>query len=185
MTLPERSALAPGARADCSALSPLPPRGRSSGAPAPERLCKTCERTFDTSGPGRPFVRCSECRSRHETSGGHVRVRSLHRFDYIPPSGPIVIDTVAPGMYGQTDVRDWRESSACFGMDQRIFFGPEEDEDETDAERRLRLRVARGICGGCPVRSECLDFALAIGERYGIWGGLLPKERRRIRRRDA
>lgn len=148
-----------------------------------ERSCKNCGSSFGTSGPGRPFERCSQCRSRNDTSGGHVRTRSAHRFEYVPPSGPAVVSTVAPGMYGQTDVQDWRESSACFGLDQTIFFGPEEEQTETDAARRLRLRVARGICNGCSVREECLDFALTIGERYGIWGGLLPKERRQIRRK--
>jgi WhiB family redox-sensing transcriptional regulator len=43
---------------------------------------------------------------------------------------------------------------------------------------------AKAICAMCPVRAECLDYALTNGERFGIWGGLSERERRRIRRRD-
>lgn len=38
---------------------------------------------------------------------------------------------------------------------------------------------ARQICATCPVRVECLDYAVETGQRYGIWGGLGEKERRR------
>ena len=41
---------------------------------------------------------------------------------------------------------------------------------------------AKKICAVCPVRGECLDHALTHGEKYGIWGGLSERERRRIRR---
>lgn len=39
----------------------------------------------------------------------------------------------------------------------------------------------KAVCGGCPVRSQCLEHALAIGENDGIWGGLTVKERRKLR----
>lgn len=42
--------------------------------------------------------------------------------------------------------------------------------------------AARRICGRCPVRAECLDYALARREQYGIWGGLNIDERRRVAR---
>ena len=43
--------------------------------------------------------------------------------------------------------------------------------------------VARRICADCPVKSECLEYALANGEKFGIWGGLSERERRRILKR--
>jgi WhiB family redox-sensing transcriptional regulator len=41
---------------------------------------------------------------------------------------------------------------------------------------------ARDLCRSCPLRSECLEHALAAKERFGMWGGLTPIERRRIER---
>ena len=44
-------------------------------------------------------------------------------------------------------------------------------------------REAKKICTGCEVKAECLEYALANDERFGIWGGLSERERRRLRRR--
>ena len=41
---------------------------------------------------------------------------------------------------------------------------------------------ARRLCRGCPVKDECLDYALAANEHYGVWGGASERERRRLRR---
>lgn len=43
---------------------------------------------------------------------------------------------------------------------------------------------ARSVCLACPVREECLNHALDEKERWGMWGGLTPIERRRIERKD-
>lgn len=40
----------------------------------------------------------------------------------------------------------------------------------------------KAVCTGCPVRSQCLDYALENGEAFGIWGGLTAKQRRKLRR---
>ena len=61
---------------------------------------------------------------------------------------------------------------ACNGTDPALFF-PARGESTTEAKR---------ICQGCPVRQECLDYALDHTERFGIWGGLSERERRRARR---
>ena len=58
------------------------------------------------------------------------------------------------------------------GADADLFF----------PERGASTRRAKAICDGCPVRGECLDYALAHGEKFGIWGGLSERERRRVRR---
>lgn len=68
---------------------------------------------------------------------------------------------------------DWREFAACFGMDADIFF-VDQFGDVSEAKR---------ICARCVVRQDCLDYALANHERWGVWGGLSPRDRRSERRR--
>jgi WhiB family transcriptional regulator, redox-sensing transcriptional regulator len=77
----------------------------------------------------------------------------------------------------------WREAAACLQYPGVLFFGI--DDTETPAERRGREESAKGICLACAVRQECLDYALATREPYGIWGGLTEIERRaRLRGRN-
>ena len=52
-------------------------------------------------------------------------------------------------------------------------------------ERGASTREAKEVCRGCVVRGECLEYALANGEKFGIWGGLSERERRRLRRQRA
>jgi WhiB family redox-sensing transcriptional regulator len=70
----------------------------------------------------------------------------------------------------------WRDRAACLGMDKGVFF---QDGGHADAAKR--------VCAECPVRSECLDYAIANHERHGIWGGYGREDRLRIaaRRRSA
>ncbi|MCF6744498.1 WhiB family transcriptional regulator [Blastococcus sp. KM273128] len=65
----------------------------------------------------------------------------------------------------------WRIDALCAETDPEAFF-PEKGGSTRDAKR---------VCTGCPVRAECLEFALANDERFGIWGGLSERERRRVR----
>ena len=51
----------------------------------------------------------------------------------------------------------------------------EEDDEEV-------IAFARGICAGCDVRQQCLDVAMSRNEKFGIWGGLTPDERKVLRR---
>ena len=76
----------------------------------------------------------------------------------------------------------WQDRAACRGMDAPLFFGPD---DETRPEREIREAKAKAVCQRCPVRGQCLDFALRNSIRYGIWGGLNVEERARERRRRA
>ena len=67
----------------------------------------------------------------------------------------------------------WTVDAGCADADPSVFFiGHGQPATE-----------AKAICAGCPVRVECLDFALAGRERFGIWGGLTEKERRAEARR--
>jgi WhiB family redox-sensing transcriptional regulator len=77
---------------------------------------------------------------------------------------------------------DWQRGAACGGARAWLFFGPD---GETPAERARRDPRAKAICAACPVRTECLDYALAHHVRHGIWGGLNGEERFRERLRRA
>ena len=68
---------------------------------------------------------------------------------------------------------DWQERALCAQTDPEAFF----------PEKGGSTREAKRICSGCEVRAECLTYALAHDERFGIWGGLSERERRRVKRR--
>ena len=88
----------------------------------------------------------------------------------------------------------WRKQAACRGSDTRIFFPEKEDlSDLTESQKRVRqlkkdksdpnlpsnmLSHARLLCARCPVRKECLRFALENGIVHGLYGGIPPRERR-------
>lgn len=76
---------------------------------------------------------------------------------------------------------DWRNQAACKGLDPEIFFSS--DAFESKQEKDEREVAAKAVCAACPVREQCLDYALRAGERYGIWGGLTELERRSLQRR--
>jgi hypothetical protein len=67
---------------------------------------------------------------------------------------------------------DWQEQAECATANPDLFF-PERGSPGDSAKR---------VCVNCSVRLECLEYALANGERYGIWGGLTERERTRLRR---
>jgi WhiB family redox-sensing transcriptional regulator len=75
----------------------------------------------------------------------------------------------------ETGETSWQDYSNCLGVDPDLFF----------PERGASTREAKEVCRGCVVREECLEFALANGEKFGIWGGMSERERRRIRRARA
>jgi WhiB family redox-sensing transcriptional regulator len=66
----------------------------------------------------------------------------------------------------------WQDYANCRGADADLFF----------PERGASTRKAKAICSECQVRAQCLDFAIEIGEKFGIWGGMSERERRRVRR---
>jgi len=76
----------------------------------------------------------------------------------------------------------WFVPAACRDIDQQLFFEPESEGAELRAKR---IRAAKALCADCPVRRECLLFALAKPERYGIWGGYTARERAVLKRRRA
>lgn len=66
----------------------------------------------------------------------------------------------------------WQERALCAQTDPEAFF----------PEKGGSTREAKRICLGCEVRDECLEYALANDERFGIWGGMSERERRRLKR---
>lgn len=72
---------------------------------------------------------------------------------------------------------DWRNHAACLQVGHPPFFP-----DGTIWAPRDYMPALR-VCQGCPVQAECLEFALANDERYGIWGGTLPSERAKMKGR--
>jgi len=73
---------------------------------------------------------------------------------------------------------EWRPQAACLNQDPELFFpigvsGPA----VTQAEE------AKAYCRRCSVVNECLEWALATGQHYGVWGGLTEEERHTLRRR--
>lgn len=77
----------------------------------------------------------------------------------------------------------WRASARCRRDNASYFFAP--PHFERKPEKDAREGVARALCRACPVRQECLEYALAVQETHGIWGGLNELERRRLQRKRA
>ncbi len=90
----------------------------------------------------------------------------------LAPGGGASFDAGLTGG-GDADEQGWQESALCAETDPEAFF----------PEKGGSTREAKKICTGCEVRAECLEYALANDERFGIWGGLSERERRRLRRR--
>jgi WhiB family transcriptional regulator, redox-sensing transcriptional regulator len=66
----------------------------------------------------------------------------------------------------------WQADSLCAQTDPEAFF----------PEKGGSTREAKKICASCEVKSQCLEYALKNDERFGIWGGLSERERRKLRK---
>ena len=67
----------------------------------------------------------------------------------------------------------WQERALCAQTDPEAFF----------PEKGGSTREAKKVCLSCDVRGECLEYALQNDERFGIWGGLSERERRKLKKR--
>ena len=90
------------------------------------------------------------------------------------------VDPVQLGVPGTRRAADddenqlaWQADSLCAQTDPEAFF-PEKGGSTRDAKK---------ICASCDVRAQCLEYALQNDERFGIWGGLSERERRKLRKR--
>ena len=73
---------------------------------------------------------------------------------------------------GDDSLLSWQDLALCAQTDPEAFF----------PEKGGSTREAKRICVGCEVKAECLEYALMQDERFGIWGGLSERERRRLKR---
>jgi WhiB family transcriptional regulator, redox-sensing transcriptional regulator len=80
---------------------------------------------------------------------------------------------VLADLFDDAEEQEWQERALCAQTDPEAFF----------PEKGGSTREAKRICQGCEVRSECLEYALAHDERFGIWGGLSERERRKLKKR--
>jgi WhiB family transcriptional regulator, redox-sensing transcriptional regulator len=71
--------------------------------------------------------------------------------------------------HGHSDAQ-WRDAALCRQTDPELFF----------PDKGGSCEPAKRVCRVCPVRGECLDHAIRHHETDGVWGGLSPRQRRRI-----
>lgn len=77
-------------------------------------------------------------------------------------------------------VETWRDAAACRSIDPDLFFPI-----GTTGTALDHIAAAKSVCEACPVRAECLDFALVTNQDSGVWGGASEEERRQMRRARA
>ncbi|MDO4666048.1 MAG: WhiB family transcriptional regulator [Actinomycetaceae bacterium] len=89
--------------------------------------------------------------------------------------GDIELSQVLSDDYDTIDLGPlaWQERALCAQTDPEAFF----------PEKGGSTREAKAVCAGCSVRAQCLAYALENDERFGIWGGMSERERRRLRRK--
>ena len=71
----------------------------------------------------------------------------------------------------------WAAEAACRDMGPAVFYV----ERNSDADSSGAVAEAKAVCAGCPVRAECLAYALTSNEQHGVWGGTSVRERRKLR----
>jgi WhiB family redox-sensing transcriptional regulator len=85
---------------------------------------------------------------------------------------PLGLDIFAIGVDDADEGQSWQDRALCAQTDPEAFF----------PEKGGSTREAKKVCRTCEVRADCLEYALEHDERFGIWGGLSERERRRIKR---
>lgn len=93
----------------------------------------------------------------------HLSARAAGRVSaLVEPSNPSTLSTAIG------DSPQWQARGLCRQTDPDMFYAP---------PSKKAAEAAKRICGRCDVRAECLQWALANDEEYGIWGGTDPQER--------
>jgi WhiB family redox-sensing transcriptional regulator len=75
------------------------------------------------------------------------------------------------------NTHEWRDQAMCRGYDPDLFFPAGET-----GPALAHAEAAKAVCLGCPVRAECLEFAMVSNQEAGVWGGFTEEERRKLRR---
>ena len=89
-------------------------------------------------------------------------------------NGLVGVMVPAEGIPTEKNTADssYRARGLCTQTDPETFF----------PEKGGSTREAKKICANCEVREDCLEDALARGEKYGVWGGMSERERRRLKK---
>jgi WhiB family redox-sensing transcriptional regulator len=124
-----------------------------------------CERGM-TSGVRQRGVRDGE-----EADGEMWELPDEHAEEREGP--PVERTGVLIDLFDDVEEPEWQDRALCAQTDPEAFF----------PEKGGSTREAKRICQGCDVRPECLEYALAHDERFGIWGGLSERERRKLKKR--
>ncbi|AFU04980.1 putative transcriptional regulator [Nocardia brasiliensis NBRC 14402] len=125
--------------------------------------------TDSTAGAARGV--CAENGWKDQEGGDEVSTSRLGSGDEVSPPRLSLVVTGFDEMFESIE-EQWQERALCAQTDPEAFF----------PEKGGSTREAKRICMGCEVRDECLEYALAHDERFGIWGGLSERERRRLKR---
>lgn len=72
----------------------------------------------------------------------------------------------------------WKSAAACGSADPDLFFPV-----PPSGHHQAQVAKAKALCADCPVRGQCLDYAVQTSQRHGIWGGMTEEERYRVLRR--
>jgi WhiB family redox-sensing transcriptional regulator len=94
------------------------------------------------------------------------------------PRGPDEVIVPLEQIFASPDEGDepgWRDAALCAQTDPESFF----------PEKGGSTREPKRVCWACEVRAECLEYALDHDEKFGIWGGMSERERRRLKRASA
>jgi len=78
-----------------------------------------------------------------------------------------MINATIRDLFGM-NAQDWMSAALCAETDAETFY----------PERGQSARAAKKICASCPVKVQCLRYAITHDERFGVWGGLSERERR-------
>jgi WhiB family redox-sensing transcriptional regulator len=108
--------------------------------------------------------RCNTPWTRWNDGASEAWVEEVHR----------VSDNLAFLPLSDVEELSWQERALCAQTDPEAFF----------PEKGGSTREAKRVCLSCEVRVECLEYALENDERFGIWGGLSERERRRLKKRS-
>ncbi len=72
--------------------------------------------------------------------------------------------------------KPWQDQAECIGFGEVMY-----PESGHGPDPRDMYSEAKSFCRGCPVLEQCLRYAMQADERFGVWGGLTPDERRQLR----
>lgn len=98
------------------------------------------------------------------------------------------VGLVLPPVYERQDPTAWLKLAKCQGLPSNLFYADHQHNGQVSEAKSVCLGTHPDHPGRCPVLDQCLDHALANGEKWGVWGGCSERERRKLRRerhRDA